>query len=308
MTPQVDLVTSQAAQPPEATALGHLVLDLNRLTTGHMPPSLGRCSSQPPVFCFSAASSVGAVQSNTPKFRLSQNGCWSRANASLSGLCFSAWLQPAHLKPVICGVKQLYKRALRRGCFSEQLVQRRACRSFHLHLEPKWEVKRPVGSSQFGSFLLNISQKPDSSGKCNKPMCGVMEPEAEVVRIGQGWDLGRHCFSHSTSREKKKESPLFNRVGTTCQGGHFVCQQSTYGNTSADIYQSNFWAVAKSTLCYTKTVLWSLHTSCEWADIIPKHEKTPKAKSQLHIVPSERGDKYYLISLVYTEPSNNCQL
>lgn len=57
------------------------------------------------------ASSVGALQSNTPTSALSQKGCQSRANASLSGLFLSV-VQPAHLKPVVCGVKQLSKRPL----------------------------------------------------------------------------------------------------------------------------------------------------------------------------------------------------
>lgn len=100
----------------------------------------------------------------------------------------------------------------------EQLVQNRACRSFHLQSEPKWEVKRPVGSSQFGSFLLNIPQKLDSSGESNNPTCGAMEPEAEVVRTGSVKPR-----RSSLTAEKKKKTPSIKKVRTACQGRHIVC-------------------------------------------------------------------------------------
>lgn len=118
-------------------------------------------------------------------------------------VCFSAWLQQAHLRPVICGVKQLSK-GPSVGLFSEQLVQNSECWSFHLHSEPKWEVKHPVGSSQFGSILLNIPQKPDSSVKSNNPRV-VRRSQKRRLRGLEVWNLGEIV---SPSRGKKKKPSI----------------------------------------------------------------------------------------------------
>lgn len=83
------------------------------------------------------------VQSNTPNLVLSQNGCQRRANAFLSGP-FLRVVQPAQVKPIVWGVKQLSKSSSF-GLFHWALIAKQ--RSFNLHLEPKWKVKRSLGSS-----------------------------------------------------------------------------------------------------------------------------------------------------------------
>lgn len=182
-----------------------------------MPLSpLGRWSSQSSVFCFSLFGLIcrsSAIQ-HSPTLHWAKTAVEAE-QMPLCLVCFSAWLQPAHLRPVICGVKQLSK-GPSVGLFSEQLVQNRECWSFHLHSEPKWEVKCPMGSSQFGSFLLNIPQKPDSSGKSNNP-CVVWWSQKRRMWGLQVWNLGGIV---SPSREK---TPLLKRVRTACQGRRFVC-------------------------------------------------------------------------------------
>lgn len=148
-----------------------------------------------------------------------------------------------HLKALICAVKQLSKGPLV-GLFLRAVTANQRMSALPSAVVAKMGGQTPRGEFSVWQLLVKHPSKAGFPLVNLTAWCVLWRSQKRRLRELEVWSLWGIV---SPRRDQKKTPPLWKkkRVRTTCQGRRFVCQHSTYGNTSADFCQSNFWVEAR---------------------------------------------------------------